>query len=180
MSAGFWSGELGNHSAPAWAVTVLSCSMAAGRYTSPDTVSTFFLRFSIRCLANLAVVVVLPAPCKPAIKITAGGCAAKFRSLTPSPMVAANSLLTMPTKAWPGVREPKTSCPKAFSLTRATKSRTTGKATSASSRAIRTSRSMSATLDSVMRACPRMPLTRRLSLSERAEAIDKWVLKVSC
>jgi hypothetical protein len=45
--------------------------MAAGRYTSPDTVSTFFLRFSIRCLASLAVVVVLPAPCRPAMRITA-------------------------------------------------------------------------------------------------------------
>src|SRR3989344_2465071 len=31
MSAGFWSGVDGNHSAPAWAVTVLSCSRAAGR-----------------------------------------------------------------------------------------------------------------------------------------------------
>ena len=73
--------------------------MAAGRYTSPETVSTFFLRFSIRCLANLAVVVVLPAPCKPAIKMTAGGCAAKLMSATPSPMVAANSRFTMATKA---------------------------------------------------------------------------------
>ena len=31
MSTGFWSGALGNHSAPACFVTVLSCSMAAGR-----------------------------------------------------------------------------------------------------------------------------------------------------
>ncbi len=31
MSTGFWSGELGNHSAPACFVTVFSCSIAAGR-----------------------------------------------------------------------------------------------------------------------------------------------------
>ncbi len=31
MSSGFWSGVLGNQSAPACFVTVLSCSMAAGR-----------------------------------------------------------------------------------------------------------------------------------------------------
>ena len=173
MSIGFWSGVLGNHSAPACAVTVLSCSMAAGRYTSPETVSTFFLRFSIRCLASLAVVVVLPAPCKPAIRITAGGCAAKLMSDTPSPMVAANSRLTTPTKAWPGFNEPMTSWPRAFSFTRAMKSRTTGKATSASSKAMRTSRSMSATLVSVMRACPLRVLTRRESLSVRAEAMGE-------
>ena len=149
--------------------------MAAGRYTSPDTVSTFFLRFSIRCLASLPVVVVLPAPCRPAIKITAGGCAARLMSLMPSPMVAASSRLTMPTSTWPGCSEPSTSSPSAFSFTRAMKSRTTGRATSASSRAMRTSRSMSETLLSVMRACPRSSLTRRLSLSVRAEAIGEFV-----
>ncbi len=184
MSSGFWSGVLGNHSAPACLVTVLSCSMAAGRYTSPDTVSTFFLRFSIRCLASLAVVVVLPAPCRPAIRITAGGWAARLMSDTPSPMVAASSRLTMPTSAWPGLSEPSTSWPSAFSFTRATKSRTTGSATSASSSAMRTSRSMSCTLLSVMRAWPLIVLTRRENFSVRAVAMkrkpccplgrDKW------
>src|SRR5690606_15457809 len=61
--------------------------------------------------------------------------------------------------------------PSAFSLTRAMKSRTTGSATSASSSAMRTSRSMSCTLSSVMRAWPRICLTSRESLSESAEAI---------
>ena len=171
MATGFWSGLLGKNSAPAWAVTVLSCSMAAGRYTSPETVSTFFLRLSIRCLASLAVVVVLPAPCRPAIKITAGGCTARLMSLTPWPMVAASSWLTMLTSSWPGCKEPSTSRPSAFSLTRAMKSRTTGSATSASSKAMRTSRSISATLSSVMRDWPRKVLTRRDSLSVSAEAI---------
>src|SRR6218665_2274226 len=111
MSSGFWSGVLGNHSAPACFVTVLSCSMAAGRYTSPETVSTFFLRFSLRCLGSLAVVVVLRAPCRPAMRITAGGCAARLMSATPSPMVAASSRLTMPTSARPGAREATNSLP---------------------------------------------------------------------
>ena len=151
--------------------------MAAGRYTSPDTVSTFLRRFSIRCLASLAVVVVLPAPCRPAIRITAGGWADRLMSLTPSPMVMINSWLTMPTKAWPGDSDPSTSCPSAFSLTRAMKSRTTGRATSASSKAMRTSRNMSPTLDSVMRAWPRRDLTRCESLSERADAMRGFAVQ---
>jgi len=171
MASGLSSAEEGNHSAPACFVTVLSCSMAAGRYTSAETVSTFFLRLSIRCLASLAVVVVLPAPCKPAIRITAGGCAARLMSETPSPIVAASSRLTMPTSACPGESDPTTSAPSAWSFTREMKSRTTGSATSASSRAMRTSRSMSCTLASVMRAWPRIVLTSRLRRSVRAEAM---------
>ena len=46
--------------------------MAAGRYTSVPTI-----RQERSCLrrykANLAVAVVLPVPCKPAIRITVGG-----------------------------------------------------------------------------------------------------------
>ena len=72
-----------------------------------------------------------------------------------------------------GLTAVSTFCPSAFSFTRAMKSRTTGKATSASSRAMRTSRNMSATLLSVMRAWPLMCLTRRESLSVRVEAIGE-------
>ncbi|CFN79218.1 Uncharacterised protein [Bordetella pertussis] len=46
-------------------------------------------------------------------------------------------------------------------MTRATKSRTTGSATSASSSAMRTSRSISWVLASVRRASPRSVLTTR-------------------
>jgi hypothetical protein len=59
---------------------VLSCSIAAGRYTSADTTITFFLRFSFRCLASLPTVVVLPAPCRPAIRMMAGAGTLRFRS----------------------------------------------------------------------------------------------------
>ncbi len=79
----------------------------------------------------------------------------------------------MPTSAWPGDSEPTTSAPRAFSFTRAMKSRTTGRATSASSSAMRTSRSMSWTLSSVMRAWPRIVLTRRLRRSVRVEAMGR-------
>src|SRR3981189_1332623 len=54
--------------------------MAAGRETSAETVSTFFLRSSISHFASLAAVVVLPAPCRPASSNTAGGCVARFSS----------------------------------------------------------------------------------------------------
>ena len=87
-------------------------------------------------------------------------------------IVATSSRCTMPTSAWPGDSEPTTSAPSALSFTRAMKSRTTGSATSASSSAMRTSRSMSCTLSSVMRAWPRIVLTSRLSRSVRAEAME--------
>jgi hypothetical protein len=51
------------------------------------------------------------------------------------------------------------------------KSRTTGSATSASSRAMRTSRIMSCDVASVMRAWPRIVLTSRDRRSVRAEAM---------
>ena len=63
-----------------------------------------------------------------------------------------SSRCTTPTKAWPGLRLPTTSSPMAFSLMRASTSRTTGRATSASRSAMRTSRSMSFVFSSVRRA----------------------------
>jgi hypothetical protein len=161
MSAGFCSPVDGKKSIPAWADTAFSCSMAAGRYTSQLTVSTFFFCRSLSHLPSLAVVVVLPAPCRPDIRITAGGWVARFSPLLAPPISSVNSRWTTPTRAWPGVREPITSWPSAFSLTLAMKSLTTGRATSASSSAMRTSRSMSPMLSSVRRAWPRRFLTTR-------------------
>ena len=97
----------------------------------------------------------------------------EIRSITVSPSAqAAASVLSNCLLMKPAQRLAMfTYLPTRSLLTRATKSRTTGKATSASSKAMRTSRNMSATLLSVMRACPLMCLTRRESLSVRAEAI---------
>ena len=53
--------------------TTLSCSRAAGRYTSTETSMGRCPPFFSHA-ASLPLVVVLPEPCKPAIKITVGGC----------------------------------------------------------------------------------------------------------
>ncbi|CSB84469.1 Uncharacterised protein [Vibrio cholerae] len=63
----------GKKSTPKSLANVSSCLIAAGRYTSAETTNTFFLSRSFRSLESLPTDVVLPAPCKPAIKITAGG-----------------------------------------------------------------------------------------------------------
>src|SRR5690606_40922425 len=47
MPTGFWLGSLGKHSTPTSAASVASCSMAAGRYTSALTTSTFLDRKSV-------------------------------------------------------------------------------------------------------------------------------------
>ena len=143
--------------------TVCSWSIAAGRYTSAETVRTFFFFSSLSHLPSLPAVVVLPAPWRPANRMIAGGWVARLISRTFSgsspPITFVNSSWTMPTNAWPGVKLVWTSVPRAFSLILAMRSLTTGMATSASRRAIRISRSMSCMLDSVRRACPRMVLT---------------------
>src|SRR6266403_1349144 len=133
MLSGDIEASAAKNSAPAAPLTVRNCSMAAGRYTSVETVSTFFLRSVISRRAS--------------------------------------SLCTTPTSACPGVRLPSTSCPRARSRTRAMKSRTTGSATSASSSARRTSRSMSWVFASVRRVWPRICLAMRASRSVSCSSI---------
>ena len=120
----------------------------------------------------MPTVVVLPEPCSPAIRITAGGATASSRPAFSPPMTAVSSRCTTPTSAWPGVRLPITSSPSAFSFTRATKSFTTGSATSASRSAIRTSRRDSATFSSVSRASPRSCFTTRAKRWVRLSSMD--------
>ena len=55
--------------------------------------------------------VVLPAPCRPASRITAGGCVARSSGAAAPPISAASSRCTTPTSACPGVSEPTTSAP---------------------------------------------------------------------
>ena len=120
------------------------------------TTMTFFFWRSLRYLANLPTDVVLPAPCKPAIKITAGGCVLKSSGTLASPIAASSSDWTILTNTWPGVRLLLTSVPTARSFTLPINSFTTGKATSASSNAIRTSRNVDLILSSVRRPLPPM------------------------
>ncbi|MNR20703.1 hypothetical protein D3C85_1375590 [compost metagenome] len=152
MSSGFWSGDDGKNSTPTCSASVFSCSIAAGRYTSAETTRIFFFWVSFSSLDSLPTVVVLPAPCRPAISTIAGGTAARFSASFLSPISRTSSSLTMPISAWPGVRLPITSWPSARSLTCAMKVLTTGSATSASNKASRTSRRASWILVSLMRA----------------------------
>jgi signal recognition particle GTPase len=71
--------------------TVSNCLIAAGRYTSAETVITFFFWRSLRKRANFAAVVVLPAPCKPARRTTTGGFALKSRVSFASPIILVSS-----------------------------------------------------------------------------------------
>ena len=105
-------------------------------------------------------VVVLPEPCRPAIRITAGGCAARSSGAFASPMSAGELAMHHADQRLPGREAADHFLRRAPSRApRATKSLTTGSATSASSSAMRTSRSASWTLASVRRASPRSVLT---------------------
>src|SRR5699024_2120346 len=95
--------------------------------------------------ANLPVVVVLPAPCRPTIIITVGERSATAILLCSPPIKFVNSSLTTLITCCPGVKLSITSCPTARSLIRLIKSLTTLKLTSASSKARRTSRVISLT-----------------------------------
>ena len=123
--------------------------------------------FSRKRRASLATVVVLPEPCKPASRMTAGGVVARSSPAAAPPISAASSRCTMLMSACPGVNDPATSSPSALSRTAAMKSLTTGSATSASSSARRTSRNASWIFDSVRRASPRNCLTTRPRRSVR-------------
>ena len=90
--------------------------------------------------ASFAAAVVLPEPWRPASRITVGRAAAKASRESPPPIIAVSSSWTIFTTCWPGVRLFVTSSPTARSFTRATKSFTTWRLTSASSSARRISR----------------------------------------
>ncbi len=146
MSTGCWPGTIGSVATATCSPSTASCSCAAGRLTSSDAISAFLPCFSLISLPSLAVVVVLPEPCRPTIMITAGGRTSRLSGAVPSPpSIATSSSLTILTTCWPGVTDLRTFWPTAFSVTAAMKSRATGSATSASSSATRTSRIASRT-----------------------------------
>ena len=63
---------IGSVSTPTCWPSIASCSCAAGRFTSSEAISTLRLSRSVRRLAILAAVVVLPAPCRPTSMIATG------------------------------------------------------------------------------------------------------------
>ena len=95
---------------------------------------------------SLAVVVVLPEPCRPAIRTTEGSRAEVCsRGGSSPPSSATISSRTTRSTAWAGVRLLRTSWPVARTRTRSRNCLTTLKWTSASSRARRISRSAAST-----------------------------------
>ena len=88
--------------------------------------------------------------------ITVGGCLANRMPRVSPPRMPTSSSLTILTTCWAGLRASLTSAPSARSRTACVNSLTTGRATSASSSAIRMSRIVRLTSDS-----ERRPLVRR-------------------
>ena len=141
MSGADCPAMIGRTSISACLPRAASCSMAAGRRVSRDAISTFLRSTLVIRTASLAEVVVLPEPCRPAIRITAGGAVAKFRGWASSPpSMSTRPSWTILTTCSEGFTARSTASPVALSRALAMKSFTTGRATSASSRARRTSR----------------------------------------
>ena len=136
---------MGSVSTPTCWPRIASCSIAAGRLVSSEAISTRLCSRSLSLSASLAVVVVLPEPCRPTIRMGAGGLSMRSARGSRSPGAPASietiSSWTILTTCWPGVTDFVTACPVAFSCTAPTKSRATGSDTSASKSATRTSRS---------------------------------------
>ncbi len=150
---------------PACAPTVRSCSRAAGRWTSVDTRRGWRPRPASQ-RPSLAVVVVLPEPWRPVIRITVGGRDADSSGLgSAPPRTATISSRTTRRTAWSGVRLFRTSCPVARARTLSTICFVTLKWTSASRRAIRISRSAASTWASERTPWPRRDLKIPWSLS---------------
>src|SRR3990172_1569285 len=142
--------------------SVTSWSTAAGRYTSHATTSgrwpSFFSRF-----ASFEMLVVFPDPCRPTSMITVGGREAVSSFGASPPRISTSSPCTMSMTCCAGLRLRSTCAPSAFSFTRVVNSRTTLKFTSASSIAIRTSRSAWSRSSSV--TIPREPNFRKAPCS---------------
>ena len=154
MSRGNWLSTIGSVSTPICSPSTRSCSWAAGRRTSSDAIRTLRLSRSFSRLAILAVVVVLPEPCRPTIIIATGAGALRSTPAASAPSISTSASLTILTTIWPGVTDLTTSWPTACSLTLSMKSRTTSSATSASIRARRTSRMAAET--SASESAPRL------------------------
>ncbi len=169
----------GKYSALTCAASRSSCSIAAGRRTSVLTSSTRLRSRSMSQRASLAAVVVLPAPCSPASSTTSGGCA---RSAKPAAL-AAYERHQFPVQdadeGLPGAAgSRRLRRPGPAPCTASMKRLTTGSATSASSSAMRTSRSVAATFSSVMRPRPRRLLDRAAEpLGEVVEHAGQPILR---
>src|ERR1700680_3010095 len=134
---------------------------------SSEAIKTLRLSRWVRRRASLAVVVVLPEPCRPTIMIATGGTALRSMLWPSEPSVAISSSWTIFTTIWPGVTDLTTvaaiACSQTFSVTL----RTTSSKKSAASRARRPSRIAASTSASV--SAPRRVSRSRMppSFSDR-------------
>ena len=119
-----------------------------------------------RSTASFPHIVVLPAPCRPDIRMTAGFWEPNSSFALVLPMSAVSSSLTILMTICPGVKLSSTSVPTARASTRFTKSLTTRKLTSASRSASLISRIASLTSRSLSRPFPVSFLNTFCSLDE--------------
>src|SRR5690606_15070581 len=142
---------------PIWVPSVFNCSMAAGRRVSSEASRTRLFCLSFSRLAILPVVVVLPEPCRPTMRIGTGAGALSEIGTASSPRTATSSSWTILITCWPGLTERVTSAPTARWPTCSVKARTTSSETSASISARRTSRSAACTSAGLSAPRPVMP-----------------------
>ena len=127
---------------------------------------------SVRRLAILAAVVVLPAPCRPTSMIATGAGALRSMDWLSPPSVSISESWTILTTIWPGLIDLTTAAPIALVRVRSMKERTTSSATSASSSARRTSRI--AALTSSSESAP-----RPVSLSNMPESFSERLSNIA-
>ena len=164
---GFCLSPMEKTSTPCFSPFIWSCVIAAGRYTSHATRSGF-LPFDLNLPASFAVVVVFPAPWRPAIMITVTSLAGRSAiSVVSDPIRFTSSSFTILITIWPGFSPFITSWPIARSWTAFINCFTTLKLTSASRRASFTSFSAVLTSASVSLPLPRRFLNIFCSLSDK-------------
>ncbi len=126
-------------------------------------------------MASLPEEVVLPPPCRPAIRMTLGGCDEVRKRAVSRPRILMSSSWTILTICSSGESAVATWEPSARVRMWSTTSVTTAKLTSDSMRARRISRRASAMFSSVMVPWPRRVLKERWSLSLR---VSNMLLRV--
>src|SRR5699024_6789658 len=151
---------------PARSPTTCSWVTAFGRCRSAAT-SSGVCPCSFSQAPSFPASVVLPAPCRPASRITVGGCLARVSSRESPPRISISCSCTILTICWAGFSDWETSAEEARSRTAAVKARTAGTATSASSRARRIWETVVSMSDSDSRPLPRRDLKVAESRSER-------------
>ena len=151
ISAGLFLFPIEKTSTPCFSPFISNCLIAAGRYTS-QAARSGFLPFALNFPASFAVVVVLPAPWRPAIMITVMAFPGwSLISVVSDPIRLISSSFTILITICPGFRPFMTSWPIARSCTLLMKSFTTLKLTSAASNARLISFKASLTSSSVRR-----------------------------